>query len=253
MHTDLLPFITPRAKLVDELIARVQHYHIIRVNGTPASGKTTVMNLVANKLFEKYGQTTPIYTLSGWKLETVCSTTGWSAYLKQETGIEGDRWLTYPAYLLLDEAQQSYWDDQLWADLFKRVEPGAGPFIILFCSYGSPHRGYAGYDKEKFIKTPMDFGAEQQISLRPDENIEDYGPDSLLKWSPVGLLLDINEAIDIMTQYASNVIRPSLFLTADLKEGFFLSSNGHVGLLTSLIRVLQDVPVSVILYFAIQT
>ena len=252
MYTDLSPFINPRAKLVDELIARVQHYHIIRVNGTPASGKTTVMNLVVNKLLEKYGQTTPIHALSGWDKEMVRSATGWSAYLKRETGIHGNRWLTYPAYLLLDEAQQSYWDGELWADLFKRVEPGTSPFIILFLSYGSPHRGFAGYDGEKHIKTPMIFGAEQQISLRPDENIEDYGPDSLLTWSPVGLLLDMNEAIDIMTRYASNIIRPSLSLTADLKEGFFLSSNGHVGLLTSLIRVLQDVPVSIILYIMIQ-
>src|SRR2546423_1747471 len=100
-------------KLVDEMIARVQCYHIIRVRGTPASGKTTVMQLVANKLLGKYGQTTPIHTLSGWNKNVVKEATGWNAYLKQETGTGGDKWPTYPAYLLLDEAQQSYWDDQL--------------------------------------------------------------------------------------------------------------------------------------------
>lgn len=109
-----------------------------------------------------------------------------------------------------------------------------------------------GFDGEEHVKTPMVFGAEQQISLRPDEDIEDYGPDSLLSWRPVGLLLDENEAMDVMTRYASIIIRPSLSLTSDLKKGFFLSSDGHVGLLTSLIRVLQDVPVSIALYFRVQ-
>jgi hypothetical protein len=95
------------------MIVRVQRCHIIRVRGTPASGKTIVMQLVANKLLEKYGQTTPIHTLCGWNREQVSRATGWNAYLKQETGVRGVDWPTYPAYLLLDEAQQSYWDDQL--------------------------------------------------------------------------------------------------------------------------------------------
>jgi hypothetical protein len=230
-------------KLVNEIIARVQRYHIIRVRGTPASGKTTVMQLVANKLLGKYGQTTPIYTLSGWNKNEVKEATGWNAYLKQETGVSGDKWPTYPAYLLLDEAQQSYWDDQLWADLFKAIEPvlGGSPFIILFSSYGSPGQGFVGYD-EKYIATPMVFAAEQQISLRPDEyQLIEWRP-----WRPVGLLLDEDEAIDILTRYTSATIYPSPSLSADLKKGFFLISNGHVGLLTSLVRVLQDVPVSAV-------
>jgi hypothetical protein len=242
---ELPPFVNPRTKLVDEMIARVQRYHIIRVRGTPASGKTTVMNLMANKLLEKYGQTTPIHTLTGWDEKEVRAT-GWNAYLKQETGVCGNDWLTYPAYLLLDEAQESHWDGKLWTDLFKRVEPvvSGSPFIILCSSYGSPGRGFAGYDGEKHTKTPMVFAAGQQISMRPDESINVRLPISM-QCRPVGLLLDEDEAIDVMTRYASTTMQPSPSLSADLKKEFFLISNGHVGLLTSLVRVLQDIPVSV--------
>jgi hypothetical protein len=49
------------------------------------------MQLVANKLLGKYGQTTPIHMLSGWNKNAVQKATGWNAYLKQETGVGGDK------------------------------------------------------------------------------------------------------------------------------------------------------------------
>jgi len=71
------------------------------------------MKLVANKLIERYGHATSIHTWTGWNEGKVTKANGWNEYLRQLTGVRGDDWLTYPAYLLLDEAQQSYWDDAL--------------------------------------------------------------------------------------------------------------------------------------------
>jgi hypothetical protein len=212
-----------------------------------------VMQLVANKLLGKYGQTIPTHTLSGWNKDVVQEATGWNAYLKRVTGVDGEHWRTYPAYLLLDEAQQSYWDDELWANLFKAIQSFVGsPFVMLFSSYGSPNSGFAGFD-EQHIKTPMVFAAEQQISLRPVESIINYQTTPI--WSsessefhtyrPVGLLLDEDEAIDVVTRYAPGAIHPSPSLSADLKKGFFLFSEGHAGLLTSLVHALKNIPVSV--------
>lgn len=238
---DIPSYIISRGKLVNELIARVNHYHIVQVNGTPASGKTVLMNLVANTLLERYGQATPIHSVTGWDKEI--SKSGWAAHLQQVTGVHGRSWIGYSAYLLLDEAQQSFWDHELWTDFFKRIEPGTSPFIILFMSYGSPNRGFPGFNKEEHVQTPMVFATEQQISLQPEKCIETHSL-RLLPWKPVGLLLDEDEAIEVVGRYTSVIIRSSIALTPDLKRGFFACSNGHVGLLTSLIRVLQDVPVS---------
>ena len=236
-------WVNPRTILVDEIIARVQHHHIIRVCGTPASGKTTVMQLIANKLLEKYGQTTQIYTMTSWD-EKIVRAIGWNAHLERETGVRGDQWPSYRAYLLLDEAQQSYWDNKLWAVFFKRLAAWEGiPFVILFSSYGLPGRGFTGYG-EKYIPTPMVFDAGQQISLQSDEHIEDYHSTFLPFWKPVGLLLDEDEAIDIMTRHIFAASQLSL-LSADLKKQLFLFSDGHVGLLTSLVRVLENVPVRI--------
>ncbi|KAL2832480.1 hypothetical protein BDW59DRAFT_169350 [Aspergillus cavernicola] len=227
--------ITPRGKVVDELIARVHYFHIVRVNGTPASGKTTLMNLTVNKLLEYY-PATPIYRISGWERESVCNANGWAAHLEAQTGIHGHQLLTHRAYLLLDEAQESYWDGELWADLFKAVEPASQVHIILFMSYGSPTRGFNGFSQKKYVKTPMIFSMDQQISLKPDENIE-------FPWKPVGLLLDEDEVYEVVDRYVPTFIPDCrAILTQDLKQGFFLTSSGHVGLLTSLTHALAVFP-----------
>ena len=124
-------------KLVNELIARVKSFHIVRIDGTPAPGKTTIVNLMVNKLL-KCDPTTPIYVLSGWKMESVRYANGRAAYLEKLTGVHDRRWLTHRGYLLLDETQQSYWGDELCADLFKAVKPASQAYIVLFVSYGSP-------------------------------------------------------------------------------------------------------------------
>ena len=71
-----------RNKLVDELIARVKHFHI--VNGTPASGKTTLLNLMANKLLV-CDPSTPVYVISSWEEDAVRSAKGWDTYLENKT------------------------------------------------------------------------------------------------------------------------------------------------------------------------
>ena len=211
------------------------------------------MHLLANKLLEMYGHTTLIYTLSGWQKENVDAATGWNEYLRQKTGVRGYDWPIYPAYLLLDEAQESYWDTNLWADLFKAIQPYVGgPFVMLFSSYGSPNRGFAGFDEEH-KKTPMAFAPEQQISMRPCESIPSYmttliqsgESTELHTLRPVGLLLEEDEAMDILTQYPSVAAHPFSSLSVDLKKEIFLISDGHVGFITSIVHALKKVPVSV--------
>jgi len=70
------------------------------------------MYLVVNKLLEIYGHTTPIHVLVSWEKEKVEAVTGWIEYLRRETGVRGDDWPTYPAYLLL-------FDDLLCWPLFQ--------------------------------------------------------------------------------------------------------------------------------------
>lgn len=92
-------------KLVNGIISQAQNYRIIIVRGTLACGKTTLIELVANKLFEIHGKIFPIHVLNGWNKEEVEGAGDWKAYLEKKTGVHGGLWPLYPTYLLLDEAQ----------------------------------------------------------------------------------------------------------------------------------------------------
>ncbi|BCR93607.1 uncharacterized protein AKAW2_10653S [Aspergillus luchuensis] len=232
---DVGSHIVHRDGLITELIARLKASHIVRVRGTPASGKTTIVNLLANKLLD-CDPNTPLYVMSGWDVDMVTRAKGWAGYLEQRTGVHGRSWLTQRGYLLIDEAQQSYWDVALWADLFKAVDPSSQPYIVLFMSYGSPDRGFSGFER-KYMATPMIFGEGQEISLRPDINIQS-------PWKPVGLLMEENEAIQVIERCAPQVIPDcGPLLTPALKQGLFKSSSGHVGLIKSLVLALRSLPV----------
>jgi hypothetical protein len=204
---------------------------------------------VANRLLEEPGQTYPIHALTWWDEKEVKAVGGWDKYLEQKTGVAGELWLTHKAYLLLDEAQTTYWDRRLWTIFFKAIDASTcNPFVVLFSSYGSPGRGNAGFYEEMHNPTPMKFGPNMLISLRPDKHVNPSQlittrPDGSIDvhtTRPVGLLLEVDEATDVMKRNAP--VTGYRFLSADLESNLFLISDGHVGVLRAIIAVLPGVP-----------
>ncbi len=203
------------------------------------------MNLTVNSLLKKYGKTMPIHTLTGWNEEDVRRVGFYDRYLQLVTGVHGEDWGIYPAFLLIDEAQQSYWDEVLWSAFFKSIGGWRhGLYIILFTSCclsgtSSPHIYFRPYSV-----VPMSFGPDAQISLRPGEK-QGFRP-----WDPVGLQLWKDEAKHIVTDYAAEIISSSVSLTDDLQESLFRCSSGHIGLLRSLTEALLLNEVCYPLYMA---
>jgi hypothetical protein len=241
---DISPLVSSRTRLVNGIIDRAESFRIIMVKGTPACGKTTAMHLIANELLARSSGAMPIHIITGWDERDVCQTGGWNQYLMQKTGIKGRDWPTSSAYLLIDEAQESYWDSELWAAFFKEIiqsnTPG-NPCVVLFASYGSAGQGEEGFCEYLHRKIPMTFGPAQVISMRADESLDK----SLMGGNDpngLGLLLDAEEATDVMKKYID--IENSPFLSKDLMDELFLISDGHAGCLTSLMDVLGRAKVS---------
>lgn len=237
--------VAPREHLVNGIIKQAEDFRLILVRGTPACGKTTLMHLVANWLFNQSTEKRPVYVMTGWDKEDVYKAGGWKPYLEQKTGIGGNTWPVARAYLLLDEAQESYWDTTLWSEFFKSIIPfqnPESPYVILFASYGSPGRGYAGFYESKYFKMPMELGPQQVLSMRPEESFTtDSKPADSNGQNCFSLLLGEEEAVDVMKR--SNC---SLPLSSELMEELFSISDGHVGCLAALVGLLDRAKVSVL-------
>jgi hypothetical protein len=244
MHIDVVFPVAERAELVKEIFERLDNFAVVRINGTPASGKTTLMNLMIKHLLKGKEGHNPIYVLIGWEHQRVKDAGGWAKYLEEQTGVNGFKWMSHSGYLFLDEAQESYQDGELWAGLFKAISPISKCRILLFTSYGSPDRVFEGFDNPRFKKTPMIFDPAQQISLKPDYTVV---PD----FNPVGLLLDERESMklvgDCMKSRLSSIFTRAI--TEDFKHGVWQVTQGHAGLITSFCDVLGRSKVSLVLGF----
>jgi hypothetical protein len=131
-------------------------------------------------------------------------------------------------YLLFDNAQDSYWDTQeLWDGFFKdRVQAKFGPFVVLFCSYGSPFYIPLCYS----TGTSLTMEGCARISLQPRDcpNREHR---------PAGLLFTRDEFDEAVQRYRGpdhNVI----YMDKELLDMLFLWTSGHAGAVADFLHLL---------------
>lgn len=110
---------------------------MIYVRGTPASGKSALCRLLYYHVKSSRGDIDVQLVL--WK-PNIPPDIPWEDFLRKINTL-----------ILLDKAQATYPDVELWPFLIKPVaENRSGPMIALFGSYGSPTEG-----PRSFHITPM--------------------------------------------------------------------------------------------------
>ena len=121
-------------------------------------------------------------------------------------------------YILIDNAQDTYWDIELWETFFKdQQQYSDGYRIVLFCSYGSPSARIVSYE---YGSPPVVW---PRISLLP----------SWIFPEPVGLLLNREEFDDVVSRSQRVKVDPGL------QDFFFDSTAGHVGAVISMLEILS--------------
>ena len=159
------PLGSQRKDTVSALWERLQQVRVVHVRGTPASGKSTLANLLtmhvrttkpdlqvykfswpANFFKDGLHQGSPYYYLLNYVIGQP---------------IDIDDWLRKRVLLIIDEAQGSYEYPSLWNDFLKCVQSMTeGPLVALFSSYGSPS------SRLLETPTPFDLTPPQRISIR---------------------------------------------------------------------------------------
>jgi hypothetical protein len=113
---------------------------------------------------------------------------------------------------IFDDAQLTYWDEQLWRDFFRMLRDYSDLRAIAFANYGSPAcRIVLG-------GTRIDLITMQRVTLKSIPH-KDYIP-------PVGLLLSAGE----MADFASVLYpQPEFSFDSSFFNTLFALTGGHVG------------------------
>ena len=131
-------------------------------------------------------------------------------------------------WLLFDDAQDTYWDIELWAGLFKEVM-GHGEHskvrIVCFASYGSPTH----WNNFHRHGTPQMVPPESCMGLFPTESVNHA-------------LLFTDEEFDGFMERRDERVKSGNasgipMLDDALKSHIFTSSNGHIGAITGLLHL----------------
>ncbi|PGH00845.1 hypothetical protein AJ79_08097 [Helicocarpus griseus UAMH5409] len=213
-----------RQSTVSALWSRLRRYSVIHVRGTPASGKSTLAQLLARHV--KKNSDIPVL-IASWPLNFPDPIGVYSDYNDLLNFIfkkrQLDNWMGQPRLIIIDEAQSSYPYLSFWNDLIKSITYGCFPYVALFTSYGSPGSEPINYR----TPTPIYSLPEQRVSLWPTT----ANPE-------LGLFFSREEFNDITARVLEHHSQHGqhFLLSEDLKEFVYRMTSGHA----SAVRCLLD-------------
>jgi len=186
---------------------------VAKVRGTPASGKSSLAYLLRKHIEDNHPE------------RRVCML---SRYRPEPSAVPYNQWLRTQGWdfpidgvLIIDEAQLSYWDHDLWLRGLKSITSSTPYMIILFASYGSAGRNLLS------TSTPMRVLEEQLVGLA-------RGPSS-----PVGLLLMEEEMEGVAKKRF-----PNHRFDKSLLDYVYNLTSGHVGACCDALEVVRKHDVS---------
>jgi len=180
-----------------------------------------------------------VFTLIGWERREVKEAGGFVGTLESATKMPYLELATETSkvVILFDEAQDSYWDEELWLEFFKALELGMGPIVILFASFGADQRTPVGTIN---TGTHLVMMPQMRIGLYPSAG------------SRVGLLMGENKAKELVTRKLAVMSSHEMVVDERLMRDLYLITDGHRGALSSLSEELYDVclmlPMSMIVF-----
>ncbi|KAF2395513.1 hypothetical protein EJ06DRAFT_534926 [Trichodelitschia bisporula] len=206
----------PRTTLLETVVALLERTGVVQLRGTPASGKTSVMDLLYHYLRLQGNQ---VHLLSRYPKG---ATKPWFDQLKELMPDAHTDVLCTPAYILFDEGQTSYADAAFWNEAIKGVlenfkkRPQSIKFVFA-CCYGSS----ADLGNDECALTPFTLPENCIVGLRPSAFVS------------VGMFFSQEE---FMSWGMKKTTAIPASISNEALDMLFKFSEGHIGLATALIE-----------------
>ncbi|KAF8344479.1 hypothetical protein F5887DRAFT_1283324 [Amanita rubescens] len=152
------PNISLRKRTVEGLYDAMMEERLIYVRGTPGSGKSTLMDLLHQHILQKDPNAFVCVTQS-WPPRNFPYSVPFDSYVWLQDTIPDFRNRRSLAFLLMDEAQETFGDSCLWHFFLKDIIDNPRWYrVVVFCSYGSistPAEGTPG-GRPQFSGEPLE-------------------------------------------------------------------------------------------------
>jgi hypothetical protein len=211
--------------VVDTVIERMIKYHMLLVQGTPASGKTVLMNLIHQRLLDQHPHL-DVRVINSWPSDVTDEERTFRKLERSTARTIDQLWSDNNCVILVDEAQGTYTNTAFWGFL-KQLLSGRGAYVVLFNAYGSRR----AKPVELAGITPPILGKQARIGLTWKSDFEDE--------ESVGLLLSDEEVADVCRRW-EDTNNEGLRLSDEIKDHFRTVSGGHAGVFAGLLQCLID-------------
>ncbi|KAF2816880.1 uncharacterized protein BDZ99DRAFT_504827 [Mytilinidion resinicola] len=167
-------FVCQRPDLVYSIVQLVRSTRVVVIRATPQVGKTTLLRLLGRHILYEEEDLEPVFIL--WRRREMRREMGDSLPYKQYLEQEKSRWqednAKYRPYNpkattvnLIDEAQDSYEEENFWAQTLKNPNTRQQSMFVLVCLYGAT--GVSRMREPNNESQALRMDRLQRVELRP--------------------------------------------------------------------------------------
>ncbi|KAF2453846.1 hypothetical protein BDY21DRAFT_327253 [Lineolata rhizophorae] len=134
-------FVCERSNLVHSILQLVRNTRVVVIRATPQVGKTTLLRLLGRHILYKEQELEPVFI--EWKHRGMRDGLPYKQYLEQKRSRWQEDNAKYRPHnpkattvYLIDEAQDSYEEEQLWTRTLKSYNTRQQSMFVLVCIYG---------------------------------------------------------------------------------------------------------------------
>lgn len=220
-------FLCNRRDLVTSVLQLVQQTGRVVIRATPQVGKSTLLKLLGRHILHNEKDLEPVFV--HWMPNRKRDYLPYKEYLSRKKSLWQERNRSIRPHnpkartvYLIDEAQDSYDEEEFWTELLKKHHIGSQDLYVLVCLYGASANAYD--QKPKTASQASKVDTFQRVELRPSR------PGSL------HLLFDTSEISETVSKWASP---NNVTLSGDVYEYLRVATDGHPGILGMLLQYIQ--------------